>query len=132
MGAEPYDYTVPYESDVQAALDKLRRQVFQSGQFNGAQFNPASPEEALEMTDADGTRSILDINRVSDTPDFCCAAPFSSHELQQYFGTDKPTKAMLDESEEFWDDLERGMARYVILYEGDEPTSIYFAGYSFD
>jgi len=25
-----------------------------------------------------------------------------------------------------------GMARYVILYEGDEPKEIYFAGYSFD
>lgn len=25
-----------------------------------------------------------------------------------------------------------GMARFVILYEGDKPKSIYFAGYSFD
>ncbi len=132
MGAEPYDYTVPYEPDIQEALDRLRKRVFDSGDYNGAEFNPATPQAALEMTDADGTRSILDIQRVSDTPDFSCAAPFTSDELKRYFGTDKPTKAMLDQSPDFWEDLDRGMARYVILHESGEPTQIYFAGYSFD
>ena len=28
MGAEPYDYFVPYETDAQSALAKLRQQVF--------------------------------------------------------------------------------------------------------
>ena len=132
MGAEPYDYTVPYEPDVQAALDKLRRRVFASKEFNGAEFDPPTPEAAFELTDADGTRSILDITRISDEPDFCCAAPLSPEELERYFGTPKPTEAMVRESDDFWEDLERGMARYVILYEGDEPSGIYFAGYSFD
>lgn len=131
MGAEPYEYTVPYESDVRAALNKLREQVFESGDYNGAEFNPPTPEAAMEFTDADGTRSILDILDISDEPEFCCAAPFSAAELQEYFGTDKPTQEMVGQAD-FWDDLERGMARYIILYEGDEPKQIYFAGYSFD
>jgi hypothetical protein len=29
LGAEPYEYTVPYEPDIQAALDKLRSRVFE-------------------------------------------------------------------------------------------------------
>ena len=128
MGAEPYDYTVPYEPDIQAALDKLRRRVFESKEFNGAEFDPPTPEAAFELTEADGTRSILDISRISDQPDFCCAAPLSSEELERYFGTQKPTKVMMQESGDFWEDLERGMARYVILYEGDEPKEIYFRG----
>ena len=132
MGAEPYEYTVPYEPDVQAALDKLRRRVFDSKEFNGAEFDPPTPEAALEMTEADGTRSILDISRISDHPDFCCASPLSAEELESYFGTQKPKEVMLRESGEFLEDIERGMARYVILYEGDEPSGIYFAGYSFD
>jgi len=132
MGAEPYEYTVPYEPDIQAALDKLRRRVFESKEFNGAEFDPPTPEAAFELTEADGTRSILDISRVSDQPDFCCAAPLSSEELERYFDTQKPTKVMLQEADQFWENLERGMARYVILYEGDEPKEIYFAGYSFD
>jgi hypothetical protein len=132
MGAEPYEYTVPYEPNIQSALDKLRRRVFESKEFHGAEFDPPTPEAAFEMTDADGTRSILDISRISDQPDYCCAAPLSSEELERYFGTHKPTRVMMRASDDFWEDLERGMARYVILYEGDEPKEIYFAGYSFD
>jgi hypothetical protein len=132
MGAEAYEYTVPYEPDIQAALEKLRRRVFDSKQFNGAEFDPPTPEAAFELTDADGTRSILDITRISEHPDFCCAAPLSAEELESYFGTTKPTAAMMREADDFWEDLDRGMARYVILYEGDEPSGIYFAGYSFD
>lgn len=132
MGAEPYDYTVPYETDIQRALEKLRAQVFASRKFNGAEFEPATPEEALEFAAEDGTRSILDIMQVSDEPDFCCAAPLSPAELQQYFGTDKPTRVDIDNSDDFWEDIERGHCRYVILHEGDEPKQIFFAGYSFD
>jgi hypothetical protein len=132
MGAEPYEYTVPYETDIQAALDKLRRRVFESKEFNGAEFDPPTPEAAFEMTEADGTRSILDITRISARPDYCCAAPLLNSELERYFGTEKPTEAMVRDSGEFWEDIERGMARYVILYDGDKPKSIFFAGYSFD
>jgi hypothetical protein len=132
MGAELYDYTVPYEPDIQAALDKLRRRVFESKEFNGAEFDPATPEAALELTEADGTRSILDISRISDEPDYFCAAPLSSEEAVRYFGTEKPTQVMMRKSGEFLEDLERGKARYVILYEGGEPEAIYFVGYSFD
>ena len=84
------------------------------------------------MTGADGTRSILDISRVSDDPDYFCAAPLSHEELERYFGTQKPTEDMVRESDDLWEDLERGQARYVILYEGDDPNGIFFAGYSFD
>jgi hypothetical protein len=132
VGGELYEYTVPYEPDIQAALDKLRQKVFESKEFNGAEFDPPTPEAAFEMTDADGTRSILDITGISDEPEFCCACALSADELEQYFGTQKPTKAMLRECYDLWEDIERGMARYVILYEGDEPKEIYFAGYSFD
>jgi len=132
VGAEPYDYTVPYEADIQAALDKLRQQVFASGDFRGSELDPQSPEEALEMTEEEGTASILDIYRISETPDFCCAAPLSAGELNQYFGTEKPTRKQIADSFDFGEDIERGMARYIILYEGDTPKEIYFAGYSFD
>lgn len=132
MGAEPYDYLVPYESDIQAALDKLRARVFDSGQFRGAEYNPSTPEEALEMMDADGTGSILDISRVSEQPDFFCAAPLTEGELQTCFGTSQPTLEAIQGSDAFWSGIDRGHARYVIVYEGDQPTSIFFAGYSFD
>ena len=132
MGGEPYDYLVPWEEDIQSALNKLRAQVFESGQFNGAHFNPSTPEEALEMAEEEGTASILDISRVSDRPDFFCAAPLGPDELTRYFGTDKPTRQHIEASLDFWEDIDRGHCRYVILYDGDQPTQIFFAGYSFD
>jgi hypothetical protein len=132
MGAEPYRYFVPYEQDTQSALNKLRQQVFASGKYNGAEFSPSTPEEAFEMAGEDGTGSILDISRIASTPDFCCAAPFSNEELQRIFGTDKPTAEEIERSYGFWEGIERGQARYVIVYVGSEPKQICFAGYAFD
>jgi hypothetical protein len=132
MGAEPYWYFVDYEEDVQAALDKLRVQVFESGEYNGAEFNPSTPAEALEMAEEEGTRSILDIMRIAAEPDFFCAAPWSEAELEAFFGTRQPTAEMVEGNHDLWDSLDRGMARYAIIYEGDEPSQIFFAGYSFD
>jgi hypothetical protein len=132
VGGELYEYTVPYERDIQSALEKLRRRVFESKEFNGAEFDPPTPEAAFELTEADGTRSILDISRISDEPEYCCACPLSSEELDRYFGTQKPTEAMVRNCGELWEDIERGMARYVILYAGEQPSAIYFVGYSFD
>ena len=33
---------------------------------------------------------------------------------------------------ELLDPIERGMARYVVLYDGDAPSKLMFMGYSFD
>ena len=132
MGAEPYDYFVPYQANFQAALDQLRAQVFASGQYQGAELHPATPEEAFEWADADGTASILDIQRIADEPDFCCASPLSSEELNEFFGTEKPTRSQVRESDELWDSIERGHARYVVCYDGEQASELYFAGYSFD
>ena len=65
-------------------------------------------------------------------PDYSCASPYASDELIDYFGIDRPTEEMLSENDEFWFDIQRGMARYIILYNKDKPVKIFFAGYSFD
>ena len=132
MGAEPYDYVVPYEVDFESALQKLRDEVFDSGAFRGAEFGPSSPEEAMAMMEADGTGSILDILAVGDTPDFCTAAPLTDDELLDYFGTTTPTRVDINESGNFWEDIERGHCRIVVLHEDGQPAALYFAGYSFD
>jgi hypothetical protein len=132
MGAEPYSYFVPYEASVQSALEKLRADVFKRGEYSTVDLDPASPEEAFELGDADGTASILDIQQITDEPDFCCAAPFKSDELLDYFGTDKPTRAQIEQGDDYWDELERGQARYVVVYKNAQPAELYFAGYSFD
>jgi hypothetical protein len=132
MGAEPWSIFTKYDSNIQRALDNLRDEVFESGSFRFAEEGPSSIEEALEIADADGTCSILDIMQIADQPDFCCAAPFSKDELTTYFGSDRPTRADVESSEDYWEEMERGQARYAVVYAGGAPSEIYFAGYSFD
>ena len=131
MGGEPYQYVVDFNDDLQLALDRLRSETFSKGQFYGAERKPKSPKQALELAGETGTRSILDILKVQDDPDYCCVAPLRPEELERYFGTDRPSAQMVEGSDAFWEDLERGKARCVIVYEG-ESKKLFFAGYSFD
>ncbi|MGR8934102.1 MAG: hypothetical protein ACU837_06885 [Gammaproteobacteria bacterium] len=132
MGAEPYYYKVDYEEDLQHALDSLRRRVFEQGEYHGAENHPATPDAALQQASASGTRSILDILKISDEPDYCCAAPFSDEEMELYFETDRPSVELFESDDFFWEDIPRGQARYLIGYENGKPAAIYFMGYSFD
>jgi hypothetical protein len=114
----------------------------------GAQH--ASIEEAIEDADASGTGSILDIQSISDSPAFLASWPLSTEEASALFGTAQPTHAMVEETlilegelehweetdydidTQFWDTIGRGQSRYVIIYEGDRPSEIFFVGYSVD
>lgn len=147
MGGHPYYYFVAYEEDVAAALQKLRNREFEAGRYNPVTpfldfpIGPASPapgkihssiQQALDASDADGTRSILDIERIGSTPDFGVAVPYPPDRLDDLYGTDKPTRANVEENMDFLEDIERGQGIYFILYENDRPSEILFAGYSYD
>jgi hypothetical protein len=132
MGAEPWDYFVPYEPNIQTALDKLRQREFAAGRFRGSELSPTTIEEAFENMDADGTASILDIERVSDEADYGAVCPVSSSELNRYFGTDKPTREMIEANVDLYEDIERGQGIYTVVYKDGKPSEIFFAGYSFD
>jgi hypothetical protein len=147
MGGHPWFYFVDYEPDIEAALQKLREREFQAGRYNPVIDFPEFPvtsqspapgrehdsiEEAFEDSDADGTRSILDMMQVSATPDYNAVAPLPGEVLIELFGTDKPTHEMIEESDELYEKLERGQGVYVIVYKDEQPSEIFFAGYSFD
>ena len=147
MGGHPWFYFVEYEPDIEAALQKLRRSEFEAGRYNPAVWfpefpvTPASPapgarhdsiEEAMEEADADGTRSILDMERVSDVADFGAVTPMPPEVLLDLFGTEQPTREAVEGSDELYDALERGQGIYVVVYEGGRPSEIFFAGYSYD
>lgn len=148
MGGHPWFYFVEYEPDVDAALQRLRRREFEAGRYNPAVDFPDFPltadspapgaqhgsiEEAIEDADADGTRSILDMERVAEEADFNAVTPVRRETLLELFGTDRPTREMVDKSDELFELMdERGQGVYIIVYEGERPSEIFFAGYSFD
>ena len=147
MGGHPWFYFVDYQPDIDSALQALRQREFMAGRYNPVISFPnfplglhspapgpehASIEEAMEDADADGTRSILDMERVSATPDFGAVTPLSREELIELFGTDQPGREMVEENDDLFEMLERGQGVYIVVYEGGQPSEIFFAGYSYD
>ena len=147
MGAHPYWYFVPYEQDLDAALQKLRLREFQAGRYNPAMHfinfpvDPSKPssgprhssiDQARQAADADGTRSILDIDAIGDGPDFCTAAPLDDSVLQNLYQTAQPTRQMIESNMDFLEDVERGQAIYIVVYKNNHPDELFFAVYSFD
>jgi hypothetical protein len=147
MGAHPYWYAVNYQPEVDEALDELREREFRAGRYNPVMpfidfpITPASPapgaqhetiEEALADSDADGTRSILDILGIADEPDFSVAYPLPAEVLQALYGTAQPSLAMVEGNMDFLEEVERGQCVYIVCYTGGTPTELFFAGYSFD
>jgi hypothetical protein len=147
MGGHPYWYTVPYQQDIYKALQELRQQEFQAGRYNPVTEFPEFPitasspapgprhrdiDEAMAASDADGTRSILDIFTISADPEYCAAAPLSDDALNSYFGTTRPTRAIVESNMAFLNEVPRGHAVYIVLYKEDVPIELVFAGYSFD
>jgi hypothetical protein len=152
MGAEFWSYCVPYQEDIQAALEALREQEFLAGRFRQPQLidpgfwgrlfgrkprkpkPPKSIREALKIadTDATGTRSILDMERITDRPDHGAVSPVRPEELRRLLGTDKPTREIVEECEELMDAIERGQGIYIVTYQQGKPDGILFCGYSYD
>ena len=147
MGAHPYYYFVKYNPDVTAALQELREREFKAGRYNpvipflefpirpdsaspGAQHR--SIRHALKDAEADGTRSILDLDRISDQPDFGAVASLAAEDLERLFSTQQPTHEMIEQSDKLFEEIERGQGVYIIAYKDGEPDEIYFAGYSYD
>jgi len=150
MGGHFWSYVVPYQEDIQAALEALREREFRAGRFwqpsevqpgffgrilgrpPSKPKPPATIREALKISDATGTRSILDMERISETPDLGAVSPLPPDELRRLFGTTEPTREMIEHSDEFVESLERGQGVYITLCREGKPEEIYFAGYSFD
>ena len=147
MGAHPWFYTIDYDPDINAALQRLREREFRAGRYNPRMPFPPFPvesnspapgpghgsiDEALEAADADGTRSILDMMRVSQEADLMVVSPLSEDQLLDLFGTLQPNRGMVEACEELFESLDRGQGVYIVLYDGEAPAGIFFAGYSFD
>jgi hypothetical protein len=149
MGAEPYWYFEKFDPDLTAVLNALREREFEAGRYNPVipflsklfplSANSPAPgrqhesiEDAFEEAAEDGTRSILDLYQIGDKPDFCTAAPLRPKTLKKLYGTEHPTRAMVEQNRGFFDNIERGHGIYIILYKDGKPDEICFAGYSFD
>jgi hypothetical protein len=198
MGASGWTYFVPYESDVSAALQRLRQDVFARGDYvygdditdeqvkailekarpemepwmqkvkeeaaklqepfktkylemaerikgeiMGGGSAPRKPkrkpktiEQALEHQAESGTHSILDIGGISEESEFGQIHPFPRAKLVEYFGSETPGHAEIEEAHDSGS-LEGFVSKrwegiYIIAYRNGSPYEIFFAGCSGD
>jgi len=149
MGGCFWDYFVPYEDDVSAALGKLREDVFRKKEYVSSSDiegdsdlgdeTPATIEELLQRESESGTNSILDITHVSGEPEFAAVSPMPPEMLREIFGSDKPTREMVEAKRgepELTDDnplaCEGWQGTYFTVYRGGTADEIYFVGSSGD
>ena len=148
MGAHTYYYFVKHQPDISAALRALREREFQAGRYSPVMRDPRFPinssspspgprhqsiDKAREAAQEEGTRSILDIERIATTPDYFVAAPLPARELTRLFGTQPPSRMQVEaRMDELLDKIPRGQGIYLITYRDGQPDEIFFGGCSFD
>ncbi|HEX5400004.1 MAG TPA: hypothetical protein VFY06_13245 [Verrucomicrobiae bacterium] len=97
---------------------------------------PKTIEEVLEFQAENGTHSILDVVGISQEPKFGCIRPFPHEKLVEFFGSETPSHAEIEEAHDFGllKDFvsERWEGIYVIAYLNGSASEIFFAGCSGD
>ena len=142
-GASGWSYFVAHDADVGRALEKLKWDVLRKGKYYKLfpKRRPKSPHDALIMNDTEGTHSIMDIEKVSlvETPRGRCAimtvCPLPKADLAAIFGTDKPTRAMVEAANEKLDAMSlqpTWSGVWIAVYDGAQPKFLYFVGHSGD
>jgi hypothetical protein len=134
MGGEPWQYFVPFNKDIDAALQELRIREFTAGRYHLPGKKPKTIDDVFNNMSEEGTRSILDMIKVSDSPEMCAVSPFTSEELTEILGTDKPTHKIVETKlfKIFNAISERGEGRYLVVYKDNKPDELLLSGYSFD
>ena len=147
MGAEPWCYFVPYRPDIGNALQELRQREFEAGRYNPVQQLPEFPpdlsapdpgaahatiQEAFEASGADGTRSIIDMDRTGETPDYGVMTQMPEDLVFELFGTPQPTREVIEDAGAVASVMERGQGMYTIVYRDGRPAEILFVGMSYD
>lgn len=90
-------------------------------------------EELIVVNDDSGTHSIIDIRGISSTPKFGIAAPLPRSELVELFGSDQPTRSMVEGLQDRLMSLRsRWIGTYIIVFKDGVPDEIYFTGFSGD
>jgi hypothetical protein len=135
---KPGEPMLEWAMRIQQQMNKLAGTPPKQSQRKEQANKPATIDELLEEQGESGTHSILDIQRVSDTPEFGAVSPMPAERLLKIFGTDKPTRKMVESKlgdvDLMEDPLvsERWHGVYFTVYRNDKPDEIFFIGTSGD
>lgn len=132
MGAESWQTWTKWKKDLKTTLHQAQQEALEEQGYE-------SVEEALEVTEADGTASVIDIGKLTKKPEPAGCWQLSKEQLEETFGTATPTRAQIEDAvDELTEDLGRGESLCVVAYAKSkktqqlEPVEVLFSGWSFD
>jgi len=137
MTATAWRYLIPYESDIEAAVMRLKDKTFERRAFFQPYLAPEHPlvqlprtiEEAVALTGELGTHSVLDIEKVGVMPGFRVCSLLSAEIRMEVYGTLTPDRDDVDFHKfTLINHMTNGQARFVIVHKEDEPHQIYLEG----
>lgn len=125
-----------YKQDNPEIYDEMLKNVQPLLEIDATQ-PPKTIEEVLLRNQPDGTHSILDVDRITMQPDFMSVSPLPKKIILELFGTDKPTREMVETLERsdpgrICGSCERWQGIYLIIYQNGKATEIFFSGISGD
>ncbi|MCP3892840.1 MAG: hypothetical protein GY702_28785 [Desulfobulbaceae bacterium] len=127
-----FPYELPEET-----LDRMfigyQKQLKQLKNLPKAKTLKEKINEIMLLNEAEGTKSILDFDGFSETPEMCKITPLGRDKILELFGTEIPSrKDVADSNNKIAELCDRLIGVCVTVYESGKPTEIYFAGYSAD
>jgi len=136
--AKAEDPTQP--EHLRAAFRQFAEKLQEMGNYKAgaarAKQKPKTIKALLEQRAESGTHSILDIACISAKPEFGAISPFPRAKLSEFFQSETPSHAEIEEAydaesfEEFVSERWQGV--YIIAYRDGKPDEIFFAGCSGD
>lgn len=150
MGASGWEYVVPYQREMAAALADLRRRVFADGSYvSPAELGlpvPATLDELVsephwEFMGTCGTHSIIDVLSAAPADDeaqeYATIKALTDREYLELWGSPQPTRddfARVSYSEQLDEYVNggRNTGRAAVLWADGSPSEIAFWGYSGD
>ena len=102
MASQPWNYFVPYNADIKAALGKLQPREFQNNASEMAALSNVELIRSFGTTEP--TRRMIEDNMANAA----------------------------DEDDDLYQNIARGQGFYVVIYEDGKPSEIFFGGYTYD
>ncbi|MEU8007488.1 hypothetical protein AB0B66_40550 [Catellatospora sp. NPDC049111] len=102
--------------------------------WRAAQVEVAGPDSLLDAQIYSGAHSVIDMTGVAPSPELGMVAPVPDDDLEEVFGTCRPTADAIAAAIAGGnlEDFGRWYGAYVVAHDGDVPESIIFFGHSGD
>ncbi len=122
---------------IETTQERMPPEALQRFQAELAQLKdkprPRNIQELLQMNGENGTPSIIDIDGISEGSKFEKVAPLSPQYLMEFFGTERPTREMIEEkTDQVLGLCQRWEGVYFIVFQNGSPSEICFIGVSGD